>query len=29
MFARDPRTGKLTQSERSAHVGAPVVVLFV
>jgi 6-phosphogluconolactonase len=29
IFARDPHTGKLTQTERSAHVGAPVCVLFV
>ena len=29
VFARDPHTGKLTQTERSAHVGAPVCVLFV
>lgn len=29
VFARDPHTGKLTQTERTAHVGAPVGVLFV
>jgi 6-phosphogluconolactonase len=29
IFARDPHTGKLTETERSAHVGAPVCVLFV
>lgn len=28
IFARDPHTGKLTQTERSVHVGAPVCVLF-
>jgi 6-phosphogluconolactonase len=29
IFARDPDSGKLTQTDRSAHVGAPVCVLFV
>jgi 6-phosphogluconolactonase (cycloisomerase 2 family) len=29
VFARDPHTGKLTETERTAHVGAPVGVLFV
>jgi 6-phosphogluconolactonase len=29
VFARDAHSGKLTQTERSAHLGAPVCVLFV
>jgi 6-phosphogluconolactonase len=29
VFARDPHSGKLTQTDHSAHVGAPVCVLFV
>lgn len=29
VFARNPQTGRLTQTARSAHVGAPVCVLFV
>jgi 6-phosphogluconolactonase (cycloisomerase 2 family) len=29
VFARDPHNGKLTQTDRSVHVGAPVGVLFV
>ena len=29
IFARDPETGKLTETDRSQHVGAPVCVLFV
>ena len=29
VFARDPHSGKLTATDRSYHVGAPVAVLFV
>jgi 6-phosphogluconolactonase len=29
VFVRDPHSGKLMQTKRSAHVGAPVCVLFV
>jgi 6-phosphogluconolactonase len=29
VFARDPHSGKLTKTGRSAHVGAPVGLLFV
>jgi 6-phosphogluconolactonase len=29
VFARDPHSGKLSQTGRSYHVGAPVGVLFV
>jgi 6-phosphogluconolactonase len=29
VFARDPHSGKLSETDRSAHVGAPVCVLFV